>query len=406
MITSESLNPTHSKRSKHLLLKDALCFLLLIAFGLSMGLPRYCSGIDLGDEGFLAYGADRVSKEQLPHRDFVSLQPPLSFYTAAAAFKMFGTSLASLRILGLGIYLFVPLLIYGIARTAISPTLALAAAIPTIVWGIPFFGFVPFAVWQGITASLAAVLFFLWAAKRPGQQRLLAVTSGILTAASLLLRHDQGLYLVISISIYSLALAYARDRLVSGVTLKRVVAFWLVGVVAVILPLVVYWQTQDALPQMFKQLVIFPVTTYTKTSSQPFPTFSVEILSLQNALAAFFYLPPLMVLIVAAWLVRQIRRSQFHSREAFFVFLLAWSALYYCQVLTRSDLNHLLITLPPFLILSACGWGVFLEQFDEWSLKWMRNQRRAFAAKVAASVLMGTLEVGFLCLTKPVFLPE
>ena len=406
MIASESLKPAHSKRGRHLHLGDVLGILLIIVLCLSIGLPRYCSGIDLGDEGFLAHGADRVNAGQLPHRDFVSLQPPLSFYTAAAVFKLFGTSLTSLRILGLGIYLLVPLLIYGIARTAIKPPLALVAAIPTIFVGIPFFNFVPFAAWQGIAATLAAVLFFLWAIRGDRWRELLALTSGIVTAASLLLRHDQGLYLVISLSVYALALHRARDRSSSDTTLKRVFAFWLVGVVVVLLPLGVYWQMQDALPQMFQQLVVFPITTYTTTSSLPFPPFSAEILSLQNVLATFFYLPPLMVLITAAWLVRQIRRSQFHCREAFLVFLVVWTGLYYCQVLTRSDLNHLLITLPPFLILAACGWKVFLNQLDEWSLRWPHCQRRAFLAKVTASILIGTLGIGFLCLTKPVFLPD
>lgn len=371
-----------------------------------MGLPRYRSGIDLGDEGFLAHGADRVNAGQLPHRDFVSLQPPLSFYTAAVAFKIFGTSLASLRILGLGIYLLVPLLMYGIARTAINQALALAAAIPAVFLGIPFFNFVPFAVWQGITATLVAVWLFLWAIKQDRQRQLLALTSGMLTAASLLFRHDQGLYLMVSISAYSLALAYAPDRVVSTAILKRVFVFWLLGVVGVILPLGVYWHIQGALPQMFQQLVVFPITTYATTSSLPFPPFSAEIFSLQNMLAVFYYLPPLMVLITVVWLLKQIRRSRFHSREAFFVFLLVWTALYYCQVLTRSDLNHLLITLPPFLILCACGWGVLLNQLDEPGLKAAQSQRPAFATKMAASIFMGALGAGFLFLTKPVFLPE
>ena len=41
--------------------------------------------------------------DRVPNRDFVSLQPPLSFYTVAAAFKLFGTSLvSSMRDFGIG----------------------------------------------------------------------------------------------------------------------------------------------------------------------------------------------------------------------------------------------------------------------------------------------------------------
>src|SRR6266446_3688126 len=96
---------------------DPVCILLLISVCLAIGLPRYRVGIDWADEGFLAYGAVRVMEGQVPNRDFVSLQPPLSFYAVAAAFKLFGTSLASLRLLGLSIYVLIPLLIYAIARS-------------------------------------------------------------------------------------------------------------------------------------------------------------------------------------------------------------------------------------------------------------------------------------------------
>src|ERR1051326_4961665 len=88
-------------QEKEIVAGDSLCVVLLSSLGLVIGLPRYRWGIGLGDEGFVAYGAERVSQGQMPNRDFVSVQPPLSFYTAAGAFKIFGKSLVSLRILGL-----------------------------------------------------------------------------------------------------------------------------------------------------------------------------------------------------------------------------------------------------------------------------------------------------------------
>src|ERR1019366_6838195 len=72
---------TESRRSKRTagqLLGDLLCVALLLLLCLSFGLARYRSGIDLADEGCLAYGAVRVMDGQMPNRDFVSLQPPLS----------------------------------------------------------------------------------------------------------------------------------------------------------------------------------------------------------------------------------------------------------------------------------------------------------------------------------------
>src|SRR5438128_10374217 len=97
-------------------LPDLLCAALLLAFAVAIAYPRWRAGIDWRDEGLLAYGAARVAGGEIPHRDFVSVQPPLSYYTAAALFKISGTSLATLRTFGLALFLLLPLLIYGVAR--------------------------------------------------------------------------------------------------------------------------------------------------------------------------------------------------------------------------------------------------------------------------------------------------
>ena len=205
------------------------------------------------DEGFLAYGAVRVMDGQIPHRDFVSLQPPLSFYTVAIVFKLFGTSLFSLRAFGLSLYFVIPLLIYGIGRSIAKPWLSFAAALPACVLGLPNFLFVPFAAWQGITATLIAAFFYLQATLR--NRHFFTFSAGVFTAASLISRHDQALYFIISVCVLTFVLNLVRDRPISSPNLKRVFVLWLSGSAAVLVPLTIYWRVQGALPEMFKQLV-------------------------------------------------------------------------------------------------------------------------------------------------------
>lgn len=203
-------------------LAGLLCPLFLILICLAISLPRYRAGIDWSDEGFLAYGAVRVMEGQVPNRDFVSLQPPLSFYVAGGAFKVFGPSLATLRRLGLSIFVLMVLLIYALARSLVTPSLAFAAAFPAAILGLPYFNFTPFAVWQGITASLAAALLYLHAGLT--NRRWLAFPAGMLAAISIFLRHDQGIYLAISILILAVALKFA-----TNIVLARVLIFWFLG---------------------------------------------------------------------------------------------------------------------------------------------------------------------------------
>ncbi len=383
---------------------DLLCVVLLLALCFTLGWSRYRCGIDLADEGFLAYGAVRVLEGQVPNRDFVSLQPPLAFYTAAAMFKLFGTSLVSLRLLGLGIYVAIPVLIYALARHLTRPVLALAAALPAVVLGIPFYKFVPFAVWQGITASLAAGLVFLRASSAPPRGRFLALAAGLLSAVSILLRHDQAFYSAISIAAYVLALNWAKGLGWPKPALRPLVGFWLCGVALVLAPFGLYWLAVGALPEMFKQLVVFPLAAYASTSSLPFPRFALHQPLRANAVVALYCLPPLVVLLAVLLLLRRVQRRIFSWQEARFTFLTVWSALFYCQVLARSDPQHLLITLPPFFILCAWCWDALLAGFGQVVSKRTASPSALNRLKAVVSAGAGLLAVSYLLVLQPVFL--
>jgi len=372
---------------------DVTCVLVLASVALAIGLPRYRAGIDWQDEGFLAYGAAQVVEGQVPNRDFVSLQPPLSFYVAGAIFKLFGASLASLRILGLSIHVLAPLLIYVISRNFMSCRLSTAAAAPAIVIGMPYFGFVPLAVWQGITASLIAIALYIPAAL--ARRRWLAFCAGIVTALSLFLRHDQGLYLIVSIAVLTMALRCAVDSQIAKSGLKVIFSVWLAGAATVATAFTIFWWAEKALPEMLKQLAVFPIVTYVKTSARPFPMFSAQRTLSQNLMTLLYYAPPVLAGVAAVWIIWQILHRRFLRREAFLTFLAAWSALFYCQVLTRSDPVHLLITLPPFFILLAYGWGIFVADFCA----------RKFV-KICSSLSVAAVAICFLYIIRPVVLPD
>jgi hypothetical protein len=297
---------------------------------------------------------------EVPQRDFVSVQPPLSFFTAAGIFKLFGTSLASLRGFGLSIFLLLPLLIYGVGRNLMRPVLSFAAAAPACILGVPYCDFVPLAVWQGIAASAVAVLFFLPAIFSSRQW--LAIPAGLLSAVSLFLRHDQAVYTMMSIVALTIALGLARGNSVSRTNLKRALVFWLVGITVVFVPAILVWWRIGALPEMFRQLILFPFTTYRKTSSLPFPRLFVWRPILETAVVLMFYFPPLVQAIAALYLVQSVIRRRFRRRDAILCFLVIWSAVFYLQVLVRSDFTHLVITLPPLFLLTAFGWSIVREK--------------------------------------------
>jgi hypothetical protein len=388
----QNLMPTlETKRAR---LADLLAMALLLSFALVIAYPRWRAGMDWRDEGLLAYGAVRVADGEVPHRDFVSLQPPLSFYTTAALFKICGTSLATLRIFGLAIFLLLPFLIYGVARNlTVNPILSFAAAAPACVLGLPYVYFVPLAAWQGIVASFAAVLLFVPAVL--SRQQWLAIPAGLLSGVSLFLRHDQAVYTIISIFIFVSALGFVRADSISKTNVKRALLFYVAGIGIIAIPSIIIWWRLGALPEMLRQLVVFPFATYRKTSALPFPKFTAAKSMLETAVVLLFYLPPFMQAISSLYLVQSLFRGLFRLREAVLLFLIAWSALFFLQVTVRSDQTHLLMTLPPFFLLTAFGYSIVRET--------IANRR---AIEITLSIILATLVGSFLWILRPIALPD
>jgi hypothetical protein len=358
-------------------LADLACVVGLAALLLVSGLSRYRDGIDLGDEGWLAYGAVRVLSGEMPSRDFFVTQPPLAFYSLALAFQAFGVSIETVRGVGLALYVLIPLLLFGIARQLMSRPAALLAAAPAAVLGISFFQFSPRAVWHGIALSLASALLALLGLARGGARRIaLCAGAGALAALAVASRHDVGGYL--SIATVATALVFDRRR---GLR-PRFLWPWSAGALAVALPLALFWWGTGAAIPMFQQLVLFLATRYPETSGIPFPQPLAWIPLPTGGLfpGLFFFLPPLVIVAAAFVWARSRRRS---SRVAFVILL---AALFYLQVGVRSDPWHLVMTLSPCFVLVA----------------WLFDRLRlALPAQLAALALAAAALFGLQQLVRP-----
>ncbi len=98
-------------------------------------------GLDRGwiphDEGTLAQSAERVLDGELPHRDFDEVYTGALSFLNAAAFRVFGTTLRSLRLPLLCVFLlWVPALYYVATRFA-APPLAGAVTALGAAWSLP-----------------------------------------------------------------------------------------------------------------------------------------------------------------------------------------------------------------------------------------------------------------------------
>src|SRR5262245_31969029 len=89
------------------------------------------------DEGILSQAAERILQGQVPHRDFNEPYTGGLAYLDAAAFRMFGTNLMSLRyVLFLFFLAWVPA-VYAIANQLSSPWSAGAVTLLAVAWSVP-----------------------------------------------------------------------------------------------------------------------------------------------------------------------------------------------------------------------------------------------------------------------------
>ena len=112
------------------------------------------------DDGSLALSAERVLHGELPHRDFDEIYTGGLAWFDAIAFRLFGTTLMSLRWEMLAVFAaWIPALFY-VARRFMPPLGAAGMAIVAVAWSVPNYP-VPMPSWYNLflaTFGLAALL--------------------------------------------------------------------------------------------------------------------------------------------------------------------------------------------------------------------------------------------------------
>jgi hypothetical protein len=186
--------PSYAKTSSNSWVMLALV-LLLSALYMARELKR---GWVPADEGTLAECADHILRGELPHRDYHEGYTGGLGYLNAAAFRVFGTNLASMRyMLFLFFLAWVPALYYATSRFVSAP-LAGALTLLAVAWGPPNYA-AAMPSWYNLffaTFGLAALLRYIEV--QNGRWLLLAgVCGGISTLFKL-----PGLYFVAGILLF------------------------------------------------------------------------------------------------------------------------------------------------------------------------------------------------------------
>lgn len=222
------------------------------------------------DRGLALLGNEMVRHGKVPYRDFFTNYGPSNYWWPVLTSRLPRYGPINID-MALAVAFLV--LIYVICRSLLSRELA----------AVTTFAFVPFAYMPfplpivnvfGFGAGLLCVTLVTRYLSR-GDIRLL-VLAGLATGIETTFRHDFGVY--ITVTVLTLIALYPQEAKVETKTpSKRTVGrcvsagWYLFGVSAIVLPTIYYFWVKGAIPDVWYQLFVYPVTKYNKYRGLPYP---------------------------------------------------------------------------------------------------------------------------------------
>lgn len=214
------------------------------------------------EEGFMLVFPELVLHGEIPNRDFLHLYGPGSLWALAGAFKVFGYSLLTERLFGLGQQMAIVFGVYALTRRW-GRTIAASGAVTSALIIIPF-GLTALAWVGGVGLGVLGLAAGL-NARRGGpdgsddrRARRWAFTGGVLLGVALLFRLD--LIVAVGLSVIALVSGMSRPRV------KRL----LVGVGVGVAPYAIHIATAGA-GNVWRGMVLDPVFHLRAGRSLPIP---------------------------------------------------------------------------------------------------------------------------------------
>ena len=173
------------------------------------------------DEGTLGQSAERLLQGQLPHRDFDEIYTGGLTYLNAAAFRVLGTNLFSLRVVLFVVFLaWVPAVFY-VASRLVKPLAAAGVTLLCVAWSLPNYT-APLPSWYNLFLTVFGVAaLFRWLEDRRARW---IVVAGVAAGLSFLVKVI-GLYFVAGVLLFAVFQAHEESRRTAGAPARRAPAY-------------------------------------------------------------------------------------------------------------------------------------------------------------------------------------
>lgn len=332
--------------------------LLLYALAFVYFLPGINQRVNTYDEGVIVYGATRVLQGEVPYRDFWTMYSPGQFYILAAAFKLFGTTIETERLLDTALRALIPLFGFLIAAQLTNRRTALVAWAGTTVWAAYYAYFYdkPWASYGStVYPALAFCMAAMWSMARyfAERGRCWLAASGVMLGVAALFRHDFGFYCgvgqVTALGLFCWGRSASDGDGIPGLTrFARAMPPFVLSAAAIVLPVAFAFSAIVPFNQLIQDLFTFPIAIFPRFRALPYP----RELAMRNLP---FHLPLVVIVAAAAIVYAAARRRtpQSITYASCMTMLIIFSALAFNQARVRSDLGHTSAVLIPSVVLLA-----------------------------------------------------
>jgi hypothetical protein len=357
------------------------------------------SPLNIYDEGFVLYAAERLLRGDLPYRDFQLHYMPGQFYVVAALFAAFGHSLFVERMWDAAVRTLVVGAGFGLARS-LMPALPAAAAALLVMLRLGAAGFHGFAMLTALAFALLSGTCL--PASFADARRGLLIAAGALAGVATLFRQDIGGFAVLTAVLLLGAWRWlglgARPETTPRGTPSRLLPYAL-AFAATLLPPALFFLWRVGAIALWQELVIYPRSVVLVELATPLPGAVPDFRLLLSASAwrwghveralgnwSDYSVPLAAYLWTAGYLARSLwreGRAALERRESWALgFLTIMGLALFGYAFYRFDPIHSLATFVPTAVLVT--WGLWRALAP----------RRLTVASVAAGVAV--LALGFL----------
>lgn len=223
------------------------------------------------DEGITLFGAERVLRGDIPHRDFYTLYGPAQFYIVAGLFKVFGVSVLVERAWTTIVSACSVVLIFFVVDRVAPRRFAVLAAIVALPWfqNTHIYGS---ATIPCAAAILAGLVFLAPMFGRAGATRRL-FGAGVCAGVVMLFRYDVGIAVFgAECGLLAISTWFERDVVTNRV---RAIAGGLIvfgaGFAVIVVPVAIAYAVNHVLPDLYFDVVAFPASSYVRMRGLPLP---------------------------------------------------------------------------------------------------------------------------------------